>query len=129
MDDSDSSENKPLPVRKPSVFMHSFVGYLIATVLGIPAVVVMSIRAGDFDEQATFQILICTGAIGAMIGFEFAARRRKAFGGGGMAEEWKRLWGTLPFYGLGAIVLGGSAVITLLGTLIAIAVMEPVTPK
>ena len=28
MDDSDSSENKPLPVRKPSVFMHSLVGYL-----------------------------------------------------------------------------------------------------
>jgi hypothetical protein len=122
-------EQSEQPVRKPSVFMSSLIGYLIATILGIAAVVVMSIRAGDFNEQAAFQILTCTGAIGAMIGFEIAARRRKALGGGGMAEEWKRFWGTLPFYGLGAIVLGGSAVITLFGTLIAIAVMEPPTPK
>ena len=102
---------------------------LVATALGISAVVVMSIKAGDYHEQAAFQILVCTGAIGALIGFEIASRRRKAFGGGGMAAEWKRFWGSLPFYGLVGIVLGGAAAITLLGSLVAIAVMEPPTPK
>ena len=129
MDDNVSPENKPPPVRKPSVFMHSFVGFLIATALGISAVVVMSISAGDFNEQAALQILVCTGTIGAMIGFEIAARRLKAFGGGGMAAEWKLFWGSFFFYGLAAIILGGSVVITLLGSLVAIAVMEPPAPK
>lgn len=122
-------EQPEQPVRKPSVFMHSLVGYLIATALGIPAVVLMSINAGDFDEQVAFQILVCAGAIGAMIGFEIAARRLKAFGGGGMAAEWNRFWGSLPLYGLAAIILGGSAAVTLLGSLIAFAVMEPSTSK
>lgn len=129
MDDNVSLENNPSPVRKPSVFMYGLVGYLVATPLGIVVVVVMSIRAGDFNEQAAFQILCGTAAVGAVIAFEIAARRRKAFGGSGMAQEWKQFWGTLPFYSLGAIILGGSATITLIGTLIAIAVMGPKTPK
>ena len=129
MDDHVSTENNLPPVPTPSVFMHSFVGYLIATALGISAVVVMSINAGDFDEQAAFQILVCAGTIGAMIGFKIAARRLKAFGGGGMAAEWKLFWGSFLFYGLAPIILGGSAVITLLGSLIAFAVVVPATPK
>ena len=122
--------NKPeQTVHKPSVFIYGLIGYLIASALGIPAVVVLSIRAGDYHEQAAFQILVCIGAMGALIGFEIAARRLRAFGGGGMVAEWKRFWGSLPFYSLIAIVLGGAAAITLLGSLVAIAVMEPPTPK
>jgi hypothetical protein len=72
------------PVRKPSIFAYSLAGYLIGNAFGIPAVIAMSIRAGDFNEQAAFQILVCTGAVGAMTGFEIAARSLKAFGGGRM---------------------------------------------
>jgi hypothetical protein len=122
-------EQPEQPVRQPSVFLYSLVGYLIATGFGIPAVVVLSVRAGDFKEEAAFQMWACVGALGAMIGFEIAARRRKAFGGGGMAEEWKRFWGSLPCYGLVAIILAGSLLMTLLGSLIAMAVMGPTNPK
>src|ERR1700733_988073 len=71
-------------VRKPSVFVYSLVGCLIADAVGIPALVAMSISAGDFNEVGTLQFLVGTGALGATIGFEIAARRLKAFGGGGM---------------------------------------------
>jgi len=122
-------EQPEQPDRKPSVFMYSLMGYLIANALGIPAVVVMSVRAGDFNEQGAFQFLVATGSLGAMIGFEIAARRLKAFGGGGMAEEWKRFLGSLLCYALTGLILGGSFVLTLLGSLITIAVMGPATQK
>jgi hypothetical protein len=123
-------EHPKEPIRKPSVFRYSLFGYLIATALGIPAVVVLSLRAGDYHEQGAFELLVCAGAFGAIIGFEIAAKRLKAFGSAGMAEEWKRFWGSLPCYGLAAIIIGGSILITFLGTLIAIAVMgQPPTKQ
>jgi hypothetical protein len=122
-------ERQEQPNRKPSVFVYSLVGYLIASVLGVLAVAVLSTSAGEYHERAAFQVLVCTGAMGAMLGFSVAAQRLKAFGGGGWTDEWRRFWGTWPFYGLAAIVLAGSFAITVVGTLIAIAVAGPPTPK
>ena|SRR5581483_7062830 len=99
-------------VQKPSVFVHGLLGCLTANALGIPAVILLSVIGGDYKEQATFKLFVSTGALGAIIGFEIAARRLKAFGGGGSAKEWKQFWGTLPFYGLAGTVLGLSAVLS-----------------
>lgn len=105
-------------VRKPSLFVGGFVGFLVAALVAGVVCWILAIRSGDFDNQQAFKLFAFIAGPGTFEGYRFAARKRKRLGVNEESDEWQQFFGSATFCALAAVVLIGSLVVSVLESLL-----------
>jgi hypothetical protein len=106
------------PVKKPSLFRGSLVGYLATALFCTIVYWFIAARSGNFDNQRAGTILVSFGAAGALAGYEFMAWRLRQLGVSEPSDGWRQFSGSWTFYALAAIVIVGSFAISVVESLL-----------
>ncbi|MCK6462000.1 MAG: hypothetical protein L6Q95_19125 [Planctomycetes bacterium] len=99
---------------EPSVFRGALAGYGILTAVGVVVAIVLAAGAGQYKAEPSFTVLVCSGALGAILGYSLTVRRRRAMGLEGPQDKWAAFVTSPPGVRMLLIVLGGSFLLTLL---------------
>lgn len=106
------------PPNKPSLFRAGLIGYGLTSLIGAIVCWLIAARAGDFENQRAYTVLVCFGVPGAFEGYRYAARQRKRLGVNQPSDEWPEFMSSWSFRFLAAIVLVGALAISVAESLL-----------
>ena len=106
------------PANEPSLLKGAFIGFAIATLIGVAITVGMSISAGEATPGGGFSILAPISALGVYIGFAQTVRRFEALNISVPFDNFVDFLLSSAGYTLVAVVLLGSSAIAVLITIV-----------
>jgi hypothetical protein len=106
------------PSRNHSIFYGTLRGYAVGAAFGTLVTIVVSAVTGTASAKAGYWLLLATGGLGAVDGYQATVKRRATLGTKEPQNAWSKFAASVTRFALMCIVVGGSLGIAILLALV-----------